>query len=132
MARISLNEAMARPANVDRAKLDATTEEDIRRYRTEDGYADAGVPADARTVVPPRELRVSFGLTQREMAAGLRVPFDTWRNWETGRVSLDPAVRSLLDLVAGLGEEAFAILAQREVSAVGKRLGAGEREGHSS
>lgn len=110
MARISLNEAMSRPANVDRAKLDATTEDDIRRYKAEDGYADLDVPAETRTIVPPRQLRVGLGLTQREMATRLRVPFDTWRNWETGRVRLDPAVRSLLDLVAAFGEQALVAL----------------------
>lgn len=110
MAKISLSEAMALTPSVDRAKLDATTEEDIRRYQAEDGYADLGVPEVARRVVPPRDLRVRLGLTQREMAANLRVPFDTWRNWETGRVSLDPAVRSLLALVDAFPSEAFAAL----------------------
>ncbi|GJE77253.1 helix-turn-helix domain-containing protein [Methylorubrum suomiense] len=110
MARISLEEAMSRPANVDRAKLDATTEDDIRRYKAEDGYADEEPPATARTVIPPRQLRVSLGLTQREMAARLRIPFDTWRNWETGRVRLDPSVRSLLDIVAAVPDVAFQAL----------------------
>lgn len=111
MARISLNEAMSRPAEVDRAKLDATTDQDIRRYQAEDGYDESiDVPDDARTVIPPRQLRVNLGLTQREMAARLRVPFDTWRNWETGRVRLDPAVRSLLDIVAANPTMAFAAL----------------------
>ncbi len=33
-----------------------------------------------------------------------------WRNWEQGRVGLDPAVRALLDLVADDPERAFRVL----------------------
>ncbi|WP_342356184.1 helix-turn-helix domain-containing protein [Acetobacter thailandicus] len=35
-------------------------------------------------------------LTQTDIAALAGVPVATWRNWEQGRVSLDPAVRTLL------------------------------------
>ena len=44
------------------------------------------------------------------MAARMRVPLKTWRNWEQGRVGLDPAVRALLDLVADDPDRAFRVL----------------------
>lgn len=54
MARITLEEALARPPDIDRAKLAATTEEDIRRYMIEDGFdPDADLITGGRSVLPP-------------------------------------------------------------------------------
>ena len=99
MAKISLNDMRTRASTIDRAKLDATTEEDIRRHKAEDGYAELVPPATAGVVLPPKELRIKLALTQQEMADALRIPVGTWRNWEQGRVALDPAARSLLAIV---------------------------------
>jgi len=108
--RMTLEEA-AQVGRVDRAKVDGTTEEDVRRYMVEDGEnPDAPPPAAARVVESPSSLRAKLGLTQPTMAARLRVPLKTWRNWEQGRVGLDPAVRALLDLVAEDPDRAFRVL----------------------
>ena len=107
MAKMSLNDLRTRPSTVDRAKLDATTDEDIRRHKDEDGYGDHA-PSDAvRDVVPPKALRIRLALTQQEMADALRIPVGTWRNWEQGRVALDPAARSLLAVVQASPEMAL-------------------------
>lgn len=109
LVRMTLEEA-AKVGRVGRTKVHATTEEAIRLYMVEDGEdPDAPLPA-GRVVHSPASLRQRLGITQPDMAARLRVPLKTWRNWEQGRVGLDPAVRALLDLVADDPERAFKVL----------------------
>lgn len=101
MAKITLADAMRRPSTIDRDKLNATTEADIRRYQIEDGFdPDAEVPAGAwRVVRPPREVRERFGLTQEQFAALIGVPTATYQNWEQGRTPLPSGIRALLDIL---------------------------------
>lgn len=69
MARISLREALERPSEIDRAKLNATTEEDIRRYQLEDGFDPDAEPAGPwRAVLPPQDVRALHGKTQAASA----------------------------------------------------------------
>ncbi|CAA2156352.1 helix-turn-helix domain-containing protein [Methylobacterium brachiatum] len=101
MARISLKEALERAPDIDRAKLEATTEADIRRYMIEDGFNPDAEPAEGwRTVLPPADVRASYGMTQAAFAAWIGVPVATLRNWEQGRTLPDPAARTLLNLLA--------------------------------
>ena len=95
---------------INRAKIAATTEADIRRHMKEDGQHEADVAAFA-PVVPPQWLRERLGMTQAEFARGLRIPLSTLRNWEQGRVLPDPAARSLLTLVARNPKAALKALA---------------------
>jgi putative transcriptional regulator len=89
-------EQARREGRVDRAKLAATTEEDIRRHQIEDGY-DPDAPLDGfEPVVLPQAVRKKLAMTQEEFARALRIPVATLRNWEQGRVRPDPAARSLL------------------------------------
>ncbi|GJD34221.1 helix-turn-helix domain-containing protein [Methylobacterium aerolatum] len=111
MARISLNDLRSRASTVDRARVEAASEADILAERAADPDAPGDLPADARIVEPPRALRVRLGLTQPEMAEALRIPLGTWRNWEQGRTSLEPAALSLLRIVAREPAMAFASLA---------------------
>ena len=54
MAKITLDEAIRRPRTIDRAKLDATTEADIRRHQIEDGYdPEEEVPDSAHSAEGP-------------------------------------------------------------------------------
>ena len=99
MAKMSLNDLQTRASTVDRAKVDATTDEDIHRHKAEDEYDDQAPPEAVRDVLPPKALRVRLALTQQEMADSLRIPVGTCRNWEQGCVALDPAARSLLAIV---------------------------------
>jgi putative transcriptional regulator len=107
----TLEEIEASKLKVDQAKLDATTEEDIRRHMIEDGEdPDAEFPTDWEFVVPPQVVREKLGMTQEEFAKALRVPVGTLRNWEQRRVGLDPAVRSLLAIIYKM-PEALKVLA---------------------
>jgi putative transcriptional regulator len=84
---------------IDRAKIAATSEADIRRHMKEDAQPEAD-PAGFAPVVPPQWLRQRLRMTQAEFARALRIPLSTLRNWEQGRVVPDPAARSLLAIVA--------------------------------
>ena len=114
MARISLSELRTRASTVDRAKADATTEADILAQRAADPDAPSEMPAGARSVEPPKALRVRLGLTQPEMAAAIGIPVGTWRNWEQGRVRLDPAAHALLRILSREPAVALAALSPAE------------------
>jgi putative transcriptional regulator len=95
---------------VNRARVEATTEADIRRHMREDGQDEADLAGFA-PVIPPQLLRKRLGMTQNEFARALRIPLSTLRNWEQGRVLPDPAARSLLAIVAKNPKAALKALA---------------------
>ncbi len=99
--RMTLDEALARKPTLDRAKLDGTTEEDIRRHMIEDGEDpdEEPDPPRYRLVVPAAQVRKKLELSQQEFADLINVPVGTVRNWEQGRVIPDPAARSLLAIL---------------------------------
>lgn len=100
MARFTLEQARAAAGDVDRERLAATTEEDIRGYMIEDGFDPDADPGPQRVVLPPGEVRAIYGMTQPAFAAWIGVPVATLRNWEQGRTLPDPAARSLLTILA--------------------------------
>ncbi len=78
----------------DRERLADVTEAEIGRQAREDASESE---ANGSPVYPtPAAVRRKLKLTQRDVAALVGVPVATWRNWEQGRVTLDPAVRTLL------------------------------------
>ena len=95
---------------INRAKIDATTEADIRRHMREDDQKQT-ILAGFMPVIPPQSLRKRLGMTQEEFAKALRIPLSTLRNWEQGRVMPDPAARSLLTIVAKNPKAALRALA---------------------
>jgi putative transcriptional regulator len=99
-----------RKPRIDRAKIDATTEADIRRHAREDDQ-EATDLAGFAPVIPPQLLRKRLGMTQDAFARALRIPLSTLRNWEQGRVLPDPAARSLLTIVARNPKAALKALA---------------------
>ena len=101
MARepMTLEEIRASGPTIDRAKIAATTEEDIRRHQIEDGEdPDAPLPP-FRPVPDVRAIRARLQMTQEVFAKAIGVPVATVRNWEQSRTSMDPAVQSLLRVV---------------------------------
>jgi len=99
VVRKSLEQMRAGKARVDRAKIDATTEEDIRCHQIEDGQ-DPDAPLTGFTWnVPARAARMKLDMTQEQMAALLRIPVATLRNWEQGRVKPDQAAQALLTIL---------------------------------
>lgn len=111
MARRSLSEIMAAPSDIDRKTFDATTEEDIERYKAAEGYGPDYRPSGPVLIIPAAgELRARLDMTQEAFASFLRVPVGTVRNWEQGRTPPDPAARTLLALVAADPPHAVAVL----------------------
>jgi putative transcriptional regulator len=83
---------------VDRARVEATTDEDIRRQMIEDGED----PDEEPRFEPPVQAQVvrkKLGLTQADFARLLGVPIATLRNWEQNRFLMEPAAQTLLKLV---------------------------------
>jgi putative transcriptional regulator len=90
--------AVAGGGSVDRVRLDATTEADIRRHMIEDGEDPDAEPRFEKPVLP-QDLRRKLGLTQTAFATLLSIPVATLRNWEQNRFVMEPAARTLLKLI---------------------------------
>lgn len=113
MAIRTLEEILASKPQVDQAKLDATTEEDIRRHMIEDGEdPDADIPETWELVVPPQRVREKLGMTQAEFARAIKVPVERLHAWEENGVS-DPAIRSLLAILYKMPEALKALTPKR-------------------
>jgi putative transcriptional regulator len=90
---------------IDIARVDATTEADVKRHMLEDDLAaltDAGDYA--------RQIRRRLGLTQVQLAAKLDVPIDTLRNWEQGKRYPTGPAKALLKILDRAPEAALAAL----------------------
>ena len=105
LTRMTLDEIMGRAAKRTpeeeaefRRRMDATTEEDIRRHMIEDGEDPDEEP---RFEVPvlPQDVRRKLGMTQIEFAGLLGIPIGTLRNWEQNRFVMEPAAQTLLKLI---------------------------------
>jgi len=99
MARMTLDQIKASKPNVNRAKIAATSEEDISRHMREDGEDPGAAPGTFIEDVPPAQIREHMGMTQVEFAEALCIPVATLRNWEQGRVRIDPAARALFRIL---------------------------------
>ncbi|MEJ0050818.1 MAG: helix-turn-helix domain-containing protein [Methylovirgula sp.] len=99
IVRKSLDQIRARQPSVDRARLAATTEEDIRRHAIEDDENPDAPLAQFALVIPVHAVRRKLGMTQEAFADLLRIPIGTIRNWEQNRVQPDPAARALLTIL---------------------------------
>jgi putative transcriptional regulator len=99
VVRKSLEQMRAGRPRIDRAKVDATTEEDIRRHQIEDGQDPHAPLTGFSWNVPARAARQKLNMTQEQMAALLRIPVATLRNWEQGRAKPDQAAQALLTIL---------------------------------
>ncbi|AFK57189.1 helix-turn-helix domain-containing protein [Tistrella mobilis] len=111
ITRMTLDEIMSRPAEVDQAKIDATTEADLRRHMIEDGQ-DPDAPLDTLRFLNPRDVRRRLGMTQKQFADALHIPLGTLRNWEQARTAPDPAGRALMIILQREPEAALRALRQ--------------------
>jgi putative transcriptional regulator len=108
---MTLEEIRASRPVVDRAKIAATTEDDIRRQQIDDGE-DPDAPTPPFHPVPNvSAIRTRLQMTQEAFAKAIGVPLATVRNWEQSRTGMDPAVRSLLRVVEREPEAALRALA---------------------
>lgn len=97
---------------VDRAKVEATTEEDTRRNMAEDGLDPDNPLAGFREIVPIASIRHRTGLSQARFAKALGIPAATLKNWEQGRTRPDQVATAFFTLVADDPERAFKVLAR--------------------
>jgi putative transcriptional regulator len=115
IGRKTLKEITASEPHFDRAKVEATTDEDIARQIAEE--PDTAPELTLDMLIAPANLRRRLNMTQERFAAALGISVATLRNWEQGRNAIDPAARSLLILVARDPEGALAILAAARTAA---------------
>ena len=99
MARMTLDQIKASVPKINRTKIDATTDEDIIRHMIEDGEDPKERLSNYIEEVPPGDIRLQLQMTQVEFARILQIPVSTLRNWEQGRVRIDPAARALFRIL---------------------------------
>ncbi len=96
---MTLSAIMAQKPDVDLARIDATTEDDIRRHMREDGY-DPNEESPIEDIVSPAFIRRRLGMSQRQFAEAIHVPIATLQNWDQGRTLMDPSARALITIIA--------------------------------
>jgi putative transcriptional regulator len=121
--RMTLDQVRKKKPQVDRAKIQATTDAEIEKQIAKDPdtapdiTAFGGMPTRR---IPPiaaariKAIRDQTGLTQAAFASALKIPVGSYRNWEQGRTRPDPVVRSLLYLVERDPKRVLALLAAAE------------------
>lgn len=108
---MTLEQIKASRPKVDRTKLEATREADIVRHMREDGEDPSAEIGTFIEDLPPARVRQALGMTQIELARTLRIPVATLRNWEQGRVGVDPAARALFRILSRDPKHALKALA---------------------
>jgi putative transcriptional regulator len=106
---MTLADIAAATPDVDLARIDATSEADIRRQQREDGY-DPDQPLREEDILSPALIRKRLGLSQRRFAEAIRIPVATLQNWEQGRTPMDPSARALMMVLAREPEAALRAL----------------------
>jgi putative transcriptional regulator len=112
ITRVTLDEIKARPSRRNRAKIEATSEEEIRRHMVEDGE-DPNAELREEDVISPWYIRKRLGLSQQEFADTLGIPVATLRNWEQNRVMMEPATIALMRILAHEPQAALRALRRR-------------------
>ena len=110
--RMTLDDIKARPSKRDRAKIKATTEEDIRRHMIEDGQ-EPDAELREEDIISPWYIRKRMGMSQQQFAATLGIPIATLRNWEQNRVMMEPATIALMRILAHEPKAALRALRRR-------------------
>ena len=95
----------AASGRIDTSKVDATTEEAIRRQVAED---EAAAMQDVAAYV--RRIRKRMGMTQRDFAVRINVSVDTLRHWEKGKRLPEGPAKALLRILDKVPEIALAAL----------------------
>ena len=100
LVRMTLEQIQAAGGGqVDRAKVAATTDEDIRRHQVEDGEDPDAPPPDYQPVPDVQAIREQLRMSQEAFARLIQVPVATVRNWEQRRTGIAPAARTLLRIL---------------------------------
>jgi putative transcriptional regulator len=106
---MTLANLMATTPDIDLARIDAATPEDIRRHMRDEGYDpnEATAPDD---IISPAFIRKRLGMTQQRFADAIHVPVAKLQNWEQGRTVMDPSARALMTIIAREPEAALRAL----------------------
>ncbi len=101
IVRRSFEELENEKGRVNWAKVRATTEAGIERYKREDGVGDIDW-GRARLVLPPdlRAIRKSLKLTQKVFASRFGLSQRTVQQWEQSRSIPEGSARTLLLIIA--------------------------------
>ncbi len=104
---VSVTLEAANPAigQIHPGKVDATTEDDLRRQVAED---EAAAMQDVAAYV--RRIRKRMGMTQRDFAVRINVSVDTLRHWEKGKRLPEGPAKALLRILDKVPEIALAAL----------------------
>ena len=97
--RMTLNAIIAQKPAIDLGKIDATTEEGIRRHMREEGY-DPDEAVRDEDIISPAVIRKRLGMSQWQFAEAIHVPVATLQNWEQGRTLMDPSAQALMTILA--------------------------------
>jgi putative transcriptional regulator len=109
ITKMTADEIKAQPSKRHRAKIDVTTEDDIRRQMIEDGE-NPDEEISEKDIISPWYIRKRLGMSQKEFADTLGVPVATLRNWEQNRVAMEPATIALMRILAREPEAALRAL----------------------
>ena len=90
ITQMTLDEIQARPSKRDRAKIKATTEEEIRQHMIED-RENPDAELREEDIISPWYIRKRLGMSQQQFADTLGIPVATLQNWEQNRVMMEPA-----------------------------------------
>jgi putative transcriptional regulator len=107
--KMTLAAIMAQKPDVDFARIDGTTEADIRRQMREEGY-DPDADIREQDIISPAIIRKRLGMSQRQFAHAIHIPVATLQNWEQGRTLMDPSARALMTIIAREPEAALRAL----------------------
>lgn len=97
--------ASVKLGRIDRARVDATTEQDIAAQQAAD---EMEAMQDAAKFA--RRVRKRLGLSQVEFSERIGVSLDTIRNWEQGKRCPTGAAKALLKILDKAPEAALAAL----------------------
>jgi putative transcriptional regulator len=109
---MTLDELKTRLSKRDRAIIEATSEDDIRRQMIEDGENPDEELSD-KEIISPWYIRKRLKMSQREFADTLGIPIATLRNWEQNRVAMEAATIALMRIIAREPEAALRALRGR-------------------
>jgi putative transcriptional regulator len=109
ITKMTSSEIRARPSKRNRARIEATTEADIRRQMIEDGE-NADEELSEKDIISPWHIRRKLNMSQRQFADTLGIPLATLRNWEQNRVAIEPATIALMRILAREPEAALRAL----------------------
>lgn len=96
---MTLDQVKASPSRRDHAKLNATTEADIRRQMIEDGD-NPDDELQESDIISPGFIRKRLSMSQPVFARTIGVPVAILRNWEQNRVQMDRAAITLIRILA--------------------------------